>query len=255
MLEYLVTSEVRRKLLRVLWADRLAGAVSELARLAGVGFASAHAELRQMEVAGLASSKREGNAVVYRARREHPQAHLLEELLGAPNHKTTLHDLTHGTEHDTQLNLVAWGAPLGLSGSPHLRLSLEATLARGLKLAHENATVCRALPVVFFKGRQQLVLDRLRFLASRLGEEQTLGFFLDLTSELSGDTRFHQFARKLADRRFSQTRDFFEKKGGRYAQALAEANTPKVAKKWRLRMNMGLDSFETLFRKFCESAA
>ena len=48
LLPYLVTSRARRDLLRLLWAERAEGNVSELARMARVSFAAAHRELEAM---------------------------------------------------------------------------------------------------------------------------------------------------------------------------------------------------------------
>jgi predicted transcriptional regulator len=81
MLEYLVTSRVRRELLRCLWVDEESGSVSALARGSGVSFAAAHRELEAMKAAGLALVERRGAALEYRADRRHPQARVLIALL------------------------------------------------------------------------------------------------------------------------------------------------------------------------------
>ncbi len=61
-------------------------------------------------------------------------------------------------------------------------------MTEALKLSHEDATVARALPVAFWKNRRRLALQLLRDEAERWNQRQTLGFFLDLTAQLSGET-------------------------------------------------------------------
>ena len=65
MLDYLVTSRVRRELLRLVWGENRSGSVSELARAAKVNFSAAHRELEGLLGAGLAG------LAVYRRRRDH----------------------------------------------------------------------------------------------------------------------------------------------------------------------------------------
>jgi hypothetical protein len=258
MLTYLITSEVRRRLLRLLWLDGFIGSVSELSRLAGVGFASAYQELKQMKGAGLARSKVQGKALCFSANTDYENAPLLKKLLelgGTPLHSIAEQKLLEKfSTQDILLNLVRFGLPLGLSGNPTRELSLEATIAAGLRLAHHNATVARSLPVIFYQNKDQLNLQRLIFLADCLGEKQTLGFFLDLTFSLSGFTPFHRSAIDLRDRRVKKQQLFFEQNPGKYSKVLAEHNTPPIAKRWHFTMNLGMDVFETIFHKFCKEA-
>jgi hypothetical protein len=52
------------------------------------------------------------------------------------------------------------------------------------------------------------------------------------------------------DKRRKKMELFFKtQKINKYEQNLAEKNTPTVARNWHFLMNMGLDSFETLFEK------
>jgi DNA-binding transcriptional regulator YhcF (GntR family) len=81
LLSYLITSRARRDLLHQLWVERAEGSVSDLARRAGVSFATAHKELESMRSEGLATSKRVGRTLVHRADCKHPQSALLRRLL------------------------------------------------------------------------------------------------------------------------------------------------------------------------------
>jgi transcriptional regulator with XRE-family HTH domain len=142
----------------------------------------------------------------------------------------------------------------------------EIVLADGLKLARESASVARALPLAFWKTRKRLDFDRLLKEGERLGQARTLGFFLDLTSQLSSDLTFESAAAKLrlgsrtlgsktlgskTLRSLSRPTQFFQPTTLR-ERKLAELRTPDVARKWGFRMNMGMDSFESMFEKGAE---
>jgi transcriptional regulator with XRE-family HTH domain len=146
--------------------------------------------------------------------------------------------------------LAYYGAPL--YGSQNLDPAdvptPETVLADCLKLSHESASVARSLPLAFWKTRRLLDLDRLLKEGERRGQARTLGFFLDLTSRLSGDSAFEGAARKLKVRLLSRPTQFFQPTTAR-ERKLAELRTPDVARKWGFRMNMGMDSFESMFEK------
>ena len=147
-------------------------------------------------------------------------------------------------------NLARFGAPVAVDASPGVALPLEETLAAALNLARRDATVARSLPVLFAKNKDHLDLPRLEFLARKQGSLRVLGFFLDLTAALLGNRRLHREARRLRDRRRKRAEDFFtERKPNEFEERLAERNTPKVARAWHFRLNMGMDSFESLFKK------
>lgn len=243
MLQYLVTSKVRRRLLVLLWGDKKRGAVGELAELAGVAFAGAHAELKAMQRAQLAVSRQEGRKEVYAANLEHPDAKTLRALVTADAHPTTPQ-----TADDQALKrqLVGLGAPLrgieprALAHSEHM-----ATLARGVALARRDANVARSLPLCFWRLRDELDVKALSALASRAEDKHALGFFLELTGELGGDRRLIGLAEGFRDRRMTSLRDFFPVSNARRE---ATRDFP-LATKWGFRMNMDLASFRSLFDK------
>jgi transcriptional regulator with XRE-family HTH domain len=125
---------------------------------------------------------------------------------------------------------------------------VETVLADSLKLSRQKAVVARALPLAFWKSRQQLNMDRLRREAECRGQTRVLGFFLDLTAKLSGETTFESEATKLHVRVPTKPTQFFQPATWR-ERKLAEMRTPEVARKWGFRMNMDMDSFESMFRK------
>jgi hypothetical protein len=187
LLSYLVTSRARRDLLHQLWVARAVGSVSDLARRAGVSFATAHKELESMRAEGLATSERAGRTLLYRANRKHPQSALLRRLLneGAATGRT----VPPAGAEQVRGWLAAVGAPLLVAEAvPDRPPGLEEVVAQGLALSHDDATVARVLPVVLWTQRDRLDASRLVREATRVDERQTLGFFLELTGRLPGMT-------------------------------------------------------------------
>jgi hypothetical protein len=256
MLDLLVNSKSKLKFLRLLWVQELSGSVSELSRLAEVGFATAYDGLKALEKEGFVKSEFVGNAKVYSANANFEFSELLLKLLSSKPLEDSIQKSSQFldvSDSDVELNLSHHGAPLGASGQPQKALSLEEAVAKGLELSHRNATVVRSLPVLLFKRRGELNMPMLEYLADRLDEKQTLGFFLDLSGQLGNDSRLKRLASQFRDRRFSKMHDFFLTSQGRFERQLAEMNTPPVAKKWHFRLNMEMDTFKTLFDKFCDA--
>jgi len=241
VLQYLVTSKVRRRLLSLLWADRKRGSVGELAGLAGVAFAGAHAELKAMQRAQLVVSRHDGSKDVYSANFAHPEAKILQALVAADRRQPTL-----ASPEDERLKrkLVALGAPL--RGIEPIEVALSermSTLLRGALLARRDPVVARALPVCFWNLRDALDVKALAELTSRPEDKHTLGFFLELTGELGGDRRLLGLAESFRDRRITSTRDFFQT-----GRREVTRDFP-LAARWGFQMNMALDSFQSLFDK------
>lgn len=246
MLEYLVTSKVRRHLLSLLWDKNARGSVAELAERAGVGFASAHAELKAMQQVQLVSSQREGGKEVYYANPNHPGAPCLRKLVSRDSYRAI-----HPSDGDETLKrkLKALGAPLRgvepLSVEPSSQLE---TLLKGVELARRDPVVARTLPLCFWKLRSSLNAKELTRLNLRPEDKHAAGFFLELTSELSGDRRLLGLAETLRDNRMKSVRDFFQ------LPVSAHERTPlpsfPLAEKWGFQMRMDLESFRSLFAKF-----
>ena len=152
--------------------------------------------------------------------------------------------------------MQAWLAHLGapLYGSTSVQADEvpgpERVLAEALPLARQDATVARALPVALHRTRVRLDFPLLRRLAKERGQGRALGFFLELTSELSGDKDFAREARPLAAglRRRKRSSQFFPVRSPS-ERRLAELKTPPAARRWGFRMNMSADSFASMFRK------
>ena len=150
----------------------------------------------------------------------------------------------------------AWLAHLGapLYGTTAVKAAdvppPERVLAEALPLARRDATVARALPMGFYRARKRLDFRLLRRLARERGQGRALGFFLELTAELSGDAGLAREARPLAvdARRRKRASQFFKLRSA-MERRLAALKTPPVARRWGFRMNMSADSFASMFRK------
>ena len=142
------------------------------------------------------------------------------------------------------------GAPLLGSRPPEEPTPrLEEVLAEGLVLAHRDPTVARVLPVALWRQRDRWNHDQLVQAATRRNERQALGFFLELTGRLGGDSRWASLSDSLRDRRRSREQPFFAGRKGHTALSLARKRTPPLALRWGYLMNMRLDRFASAFAK------
>jgi DNA-binding transcriptional ArsR family regulator len=249
MLELLVSSPARRRLLELLWGEGVSGSASEFAELADVGVTSAYRELKAMERYHVVTASRRGRKEVYVANSDHPAAMALKTLV-RPGGLSPVEDdpILRGKLHSV-------GVPLPAEPVPVPSDELEDVLVKGVQLSHRDAVLARLLPLSFWQQRNSLDPDRLLTVAKRLGEKQAVGFFLDLTHVLAGDSRFAEWAKLFQDRRWRAHHDFFATRSSTGSRALAEANTPAVARQWGYRMNMNLDAFDSAFAKFKRATA
>jgi len=217
-----------------------------------VSFAAAHRELEAMRDEGLAQAERAGAALVYRANPRYREPGLVRRLLKGSAADSAPPRAPDGER--VRSWLAAAGAPLLVSQPARVRRPrLEEVLAEGLALSHRDATVARVLPLVLWRHRDRLDHGRLVRAATRRNEQQALGFFLELTGRLGGDLRFASLSEGLRDRRRSRARPYFAGRQGRMALALARQKTPPLARRWGYLMNMGMDSFASVFAKHREA--
>lgn len=242
MLQFLVTSTVRRRLLVLLWGEKKSGSVAELAELADASFASTHAELKAMQRLQLVRSVRDGAKEVFSANPEHPEAELLSRLA-----QTDVPPRSVAASGDEELKqkLVFLGAPLrGVKPLPVAPSDVLHVLADGTALARRDTVVARSLPLCFWNNRDRLDGKALQGLSAAPEEKHAFAFFLELAGELGGDRRLVGLAEVLRDQRLTQLRPFF------YSMTSGSARDFALAKKWGFLMNMELDSFRALFDKF-----
>ena len=166
MLEYLVASRARRELLLLLWAQGQKGSVSALARRCGLSFTATYRELEAMAAAGLALAERQGAALEYRADRRHPQGKTLLALLTPTDQEVKGRDEVAVTPSGTEVALV-----------------------NRLVASHLDRSVALGLPAILWRQREEFNHGRLIREATRRTERQSLGLFLQLAGQLSGDRR------------------------------------------------------------------
>ena len=246
LLDFLVTSRARRSLLREYLSGGLDRpvSVSELARRSRLQPSTADRELERMEACGLVSSERVGKEK--RVRTKTPAAARLRSALAVSRPRES-----PPSDRGTRAALAFYGAPLVVAdGEVDPPPPVEVTLADGLRLAHSDPSVAGNLPVVLARSPHVDVAELARLAVLR-GEGQALGFFLDLTDELSGERRFAEVANALRDGRVRRLKNFFSF-DGRFKSLerdLAELNTPAAARRWHFLMNMSTESFRSYFRK------
>jgi hypothetical protein len=223
MLDYLVTSRTRRELLRHLWGQGESGNVSELARACGVSFAAAHRELEAMKAAGLALAERQGTSLEYRADRRHSQADVLISLL-----------------------TPAPGGGRAERATEEAHPGPEDALVDRFVLSHGDEAIALSVPAALWRQRDGLDYGRLRRAATRRNERHALGFYLQLTSQLSGDPTFRRRAIFLLDRRRTAVRPFFSAAGA--ADAPSGKSLP-LARRWGYVLNIDLERFAAAFKR------
>ena len=247
LVNFLVTSDTRRELLRLLWCEKVEASGHQLAQLARAAYSAAHSELQKMKKEGLVTYRLVGRAAVFRRNESYPEHRTLERLLVCAEKNKAVENMS---DEIVRLNLVKFGAPLNVHGSSQTDSDLERTLVAALQLSRHDPSVARALPLVFAKNQKVLNLPRLEFFARERGSVPVLGLFLDITGMLSHSSLFRLEAKRLFDHRRKRFEDFFVgRRRSQFEQRLTERNTPPVARNWRFWLNMGMDSFETLFKK------
>jgi Fe2+ or Zn2+ uptake regulation protein len=252
MLNYLVTSKTRRNLLKLLWLDSVSGTASELANKSGVAFAGAYKELKAMAESGLATLEWRNGRNVYSANRSHPMANLLHKMLKYKDSGNS-DDLDENAK--LKENLAFLGMPVNARKTPPESTErLESLIAKASNLAASDASVARAFPVFLRKVSPDLDFDVLKLESRKLGNKHRVGFFLDLAGDLGQDRALKNAAKDFFDSRNKLQKPFFMNPS-KSSLKLAEERTPDLARKWGWSMNMGLDAFESTYRKFRNDTA
>ncbi|HTJ42304.1 MAG TPA: hypothetical protein VL463_09440 [Kofleriaceae bacterium] len=238
MLAYLVTSKARRRLLALLWGEKVKGTVTELADRANVSFPSAYRELREMERWGLAVSTHDENGTTFVADESNPDADLLVRL--AKSTAASRAGRRSGDGAEVRAHLAAVGAPLRSAPATTPSPPLPQVLVEGLKLARRDPEVARSMPVLLHRYRDEMpsVVEQ----SAQHGLGHTLGFLLAVTSRLTGDRSMARTAAKLRDRRVRR-QEFF------LLPPSSSGTTFPLARAWGLRMRVDLEWFGSLFEK------
>lgn len=240
VLPFLVSSKARRRLLTLLWAQREAGTATQLGERARISFASAYKELRRMDRWGLVTTARTPDGVVYAARRDHPDAELLDRLV-----RTTPPRAVDGPSRELRAHLAASGAPLRSDAPATPSPAFDDLVVEGIELARRDPDVARTMPVLLFKNREAALA--LANDAKAQPVAHRLGFFLALTGRLGHDAQMTRAARALRDRRVRR-QDLFENA----ALAGGSRKNFPLARAWGLHAGADLAWFQGLFDKFVD---
>jgi hypothetical protein len=153
-------------------------------------------------------------------------------------------------EHDpaeVRASLAAAGAPLaGVRASA--TFSLEDAIVAGLTLSRSDATVLRVLPLVLARAANRLDWTHLEQAARDRGLLPVLGLVAELAGHYSG---LHDLERRAASwwTPPDGARLYFAPRS-RFDEELARHATPAIAKRWGFLLNVGEDSFRSLFERF-----
>jgi DNA-binding MarR family transcriptional regulator len=245
---YFLKSDEHRTFLELLVSGSTTYSKTDLAKLSGLPYATTHAEVAKLEATGLLVKEPSEGSTKYRMALS-PE--MKEAFLLVFNLKGR--DQAVKSERDLRASLQELGAPLVLDELPAFRSfpeqTLEETLVRASVHAKKDPSVARTLPLALFRNFESLNQELLKYWATRLNAKQELGFFLELSATLSHSRKLKKLSRMFKDERVKETKDFFETTSP-LMKKLAERNTPDVAKRWKFRMNMSMDSFQSTFDRF-----
>ena len=247
LMKFLFKTDQHLSLARLLWSEKLTASVHEFAQMSGLPYATAHGLLQKMLKMGLVKKTKSGRATLFSSSLPAGELrHLLammEKSVPTNSGRKPLADFP-----EMELHLVG--------EFPELRRekaqSHEELLVKVVSLSKKNPTLLRALPLLVKKLGPHLKASRLSYWSKRFHVDRELGFVLELTSHLSQEAKYARLAKSLKDKRWSKQGFFLDKEASLtgFQAKLVETNTPELAKKWFLKMNMGLDSFESMYAKF-----
>lgn len=206
-----------------------------------------------MKRARLAHESLESGRLVYEADRRNPYAPALRKLVAAASGGDARAADLESDERSTRLRdeLVAQGAPLwAQAGHRSATMPLEDLLAEACKLSHVDPSVAKVLPYLFARKKEELDFERLTEALTERKQKHTAGFLLAVAAALTGDRTLNRWAERLRDGRRTKVVDYFEGSSSKRLQALAERNTPKLARDWKFRLNMTMDDFASVMQKF-----
>ncbi|MCB0342215.1 MAG: hypothetical protein H6626_00150 [Pseudobdellovibrionaceae bacterium] len=248
LLDYLVKSETRKRLLGLFLNEGLEGSVHSLSKIASASYAVTYDELMSMKAAELVKEVQRGRAKIFSLNEDYCELDLLKKLFDAEKATKVSRDWD---KESVKASLVFYGAPLQEKGKSVAELSLEETLVLGVLYSKQESYLLRTLPLVLWRHRKEVSFDRLMHFALKYDIKREVGFVLDLTGKLSKYRKFSKEAGKFVDGRHRKSESFFQKARITGAQTtLEELNTPRLARKWLFTMNVGMDSFESFFEKF-----
>ena len=252
LFDYLVTSKTRRNLLLLLVRDMVEGSVSDLARLCDASYSNVFEELEEMKKEGLVSCKFLGRAKVFKLDVDKERLQLLRNLMNLKESDLEPVEENNKLKNDEDVlkyHLSELGSPVYSTYEGKVFLSPEESLARGVLLSKKDAVLLRTLPIVMWKNRNDLDFDLLLMYARKLKVKKETGFLLNLTGKLTGNAKLKMKSVDFFDNRNTKFESYFLGKRSKSQKKLEELNTPLLAKKWKLNINMDLENFDNFLNK------
>lgn len=236
-------TERHQKLFKLLWVQELRASVREYSLMSGLPYATTYELLQKLEKMGVVEKTVQGRANLLVVKSSPPEVDLLKKLVNVGDEKKRFADY-----EEMDLPLVGNFEDLNNESAQ----SKEELLVKSVVLAKRKSSLLRTLPLLVVRLGVDLNVYQLMHWARQFHAERELGFVLELASQLSREKKFAGLARKFHDRRWSKEVAFLENEASLkgFQAKLVEKNTPKLAKKWHLKMNMGLDSFVSHYNKF-----
>lgn len=248
---FLFRNKSQQELARLLWCQGLSASVREFSLMSGLSYATTHEELHQMEKSGLVKKIVQGRSTIFSTSLSKTEQNVVNALFSE--------SVFFQKNSTFQSQLLEFGLPYSgnsqdLGDDPVA--DLEELVARASWKSKRNPTLARALPVMLYKVCPRLHQHRLMFWAHKYDVKKEVGFFIELTGVLSKNSKIKKMSRGFYDQRWSQADFLFEaeKDLQGFQAKLIEVNTPELAKRWFLKMNLGIDSFASLFAKFSKEA-
>lgn len=246
--DYFLKSDHQRAFLELLVSGSQAYSRTDMAKLSGLPYATTHAEVAKLESLGLLVKEPSGSGTKYRMTLSAEMKKAFQLIFNLKSR-----DAKAGGEKELRASLQEMGAPLVLDVLPIFRTvpdqTLEETLVRASLHAKRDPSVARTLPLALVRNFESLDQDLLKYWATRLGAKQEFGMFLELSASLANLPKLKKLSRRFKDARVRETKDFFETTSP-LLRELSERNTPDVARRWKFRMNMSMDSFRSTFDRF-----
>ncbi|HWU44609.1 MAG TPA: hypothetical protein VN132_14255 [Bdellovibrio sp.] len=246
--DFFFKNDEQKKLAQLVWAESLEASVREFSLMSGLNYATTYELLHRMEELGLVKRTVKGRSTLYSSTLSKDEKALFMKL--APTVSSQQQKKIKFGDTLLKLGLPYRGKSEDL-GSEYVADN-EELVVHAVWRAKKNSTLARALPVMLAQQLTTLNPHRLMYWAKQYKVKREFGFFIDLTGLLSGNRNLRKLARDFHDQRWSQDEFLFsnEENLTGFQSQLVEQNTPDLARWWHLKMNMGMDSFESLFQKF-----
>ncbi len=242
LITLLLKTNQHKKLFELLWQKQFTASVREFSLISGLPYATTHDVLLKLKKMGLVQKKQMGSSTLYKAVKSTEEIEKLKNFL----HIDIKNKFADYKEMD--LPLIGEFNELNQESAQ----SKEELLVKTIYFSKKKSSLLRTLPLLVHRLGTTLDINQLIYWSKKFHVNREIGFIFDVTSSLSKNKKFNTLANKFKDKRWSKPIAFLdsETKLNGFQELLMEANTPALAKKWYLKLNMGMDSFASHYFKF-----